>query len=96
MGSSLLARHKIYSTLDEKYTDLDILPLAALAHIFVTTEEIPKTVKLLSMRSGVIVLSSDDLFDILMSTWPNPPKPLTNTWIKLQLAASVAQVPKAV
>lgn len=95
IGSFDLALHKIYSTVDEKYTDLDILPFAPVGLLFITTEEIPLTVKRLGIRSGVIVLTSDDLHDLLVSSWPRRPKKLTKNWVLKKIRSSIKTIPKA-
>jgi hypothetical protein len=95
VGSAALAKHKIYATYDERYEQLEILPLSPLAHVFITSEEIPRTVKLLSNRSGVVVLTSDDLFVILMKKWPKRPNPLTKEWIANQLKECIDKIEKA-
>ena len=61
VGSSRLATLKIYSKIDGRYTDLDIKPFAPVALIFVTTQEVPRTVKHMARASGIVVLTSDDL-----------------------------------
>jgi Restriction endonuclease len=95
IGSYELAVHRIYSTVDERYADLDIPPFAPVALMFITTEEVPLTVKRLGIRAGVIVLTSDDLYDLLVTKWPRRPKSLTKTWILKQIRHSIKNIPKA-
>jgi hypothetical protein len=81
VGTYALALHKVYSTIDQRYKDLELLPYAPTALIFMTTEEVPNTVKRVASRAGIVVLSSDDLFDILISKLPSKPVQLTSEWL---------------
>lgn len=96
VGTYTLALHKIYSTVDNRYEELDFAPLSPVCLIFVTSEEIPSTVKRMAERSGMIALSSDDLFRIfgeqaarkgLKVTKDN----LATTWIPKMRAIPVAK-----
>lgn len=95
IGSFELAVHKIYSTVDERYSDLNIPPFAPVGLLFITTEEVPLTVKRLGIRAGIVVLTSDDLYDLLMSGWLKRPKNLTKGWILKQIRNSIKDIPKA-
>src|SRR5574341_377788 len=66
IGSVELAIHKIYSTIDAKYIDLEIKPFGPCIMVFITTEEIPKTVKLISKNAGIFVLCAQDLAMLLL------------------------------
>lgn len=61
VGSVELAVHKIYSTEDQKYADLTIRPFGPTVMVFVTTEELPRTVKLIGQKTGIVVISAQDL-----------------------------------
>lgn len=61
VGSKELAVHKIFSTVDEKYTDLSIKPFGPTVLVFITTQEIPRTVKLMGKHAGILVFSAQDL-----------------------------------
>jgi hypothetical protein len=95
VGSFKLAAHKIYSTVDEKYTDLTIPPLAPVALLFITTEEVPLTVKRMAVKAGIVVLSSDDLYDVLIRSWSDRPVRLTQNWFIKKLRKSIQNIPKA-
>ena len=95
IGSYELALHKIFSTVDTKYPDLTLLPFAPSSLIFMTSEEIPSTVKRMSLRSGVIVLTSDDLFDLLMAYFSPLPAKISKTWLLQKLRAEFITIPKA-
>jgi len=95
IGSSQLAVHKIYSTIDDRYSDLDIPPFCPVGLIFITTEEIPLTVKRLGVRSGMIILSSDDLYDLFIGNWIAKPKNLTKKRLLKELRRSIKNIPKA-
>jgi hypothetical protein len=64
IGSVNLATHNIFSDIDAKYTDLEIRPFGPTVLVFVTTQEIPQTVKRLANKSGIIVLTSSDIYNI--------------------------------
>ncbi|MBA2704182.1 MAG: restriction endonuclease [Blastocatellia bacterium] len=95
IGSKELAIHKIYSTIDDRYSDLDIPPFSPVGLLFITTEEVPLTVKRLGVRSGMVILSSDDLHDLLVSNWTKRPKKLTRAWLLKELRKSIKNIPKA-
>ena len=61
VGSTRLAMHRVYSKVDNRYIDLDIKPFSPVALIFITTQEVPRTVKHMARSSGLVVLTSDDL-----------------------------------
>jgi hypothetical protein len=95
VGSYDLAVHKIYSTVDARYQELDIPPFAPVALLFLTTEEIADTVKRLATRSGIIVLTSDDLFEILLATVRPKPKSVTRVWLRTRVNAAARDIPVA-
>ena len=65
IGASSLAKHKIYAVQhDEKYIDLRINPYSSLVHIFITSEEIKITAKIIALKTGVILLTSSELYEI--------------------------------
>jgi len=61
VGSVELAVHKIYSIEDKKYTDLTIRPFGPTVMVFVTTEELPRTVKIMGQKTGIVIMSAQDL-----------------------------------
>src|SRR2546425_403825 len=67
VGSSRLAALKIYSKFDERYEHLDIRPFAPVALVFVTTQEVPRTVKHMARSAGIVVLTSDDLCPLFLA-----------------------------
>ncbi len=81
VGSSRLAALRIYSKIDDRYTDLDIKPFAPVALIFVTTQEVPRTVKNMGRASGIVVLTSDDLCRLFYASIPGLPQAITAVWI---------------
>jgi Restriction endonuclease len=95
VGSYDLAVHKIYSTVDERYQQLDIPPFAPVALLFLTTEEIADTVKRLATRSGIVVLTSDDLFEIVLSAVRPKPKSVTRAWLRRHIDSAIRDIPVA-
>ena len=69
VGSVQLATHKIFSTEDQKYEDLTIKPLGPSILVFVTTEELPRTVKAMGRNAGIVVLAAQDLAILLSITY---------------------------
>ncbi len=65
IGSAELAMFRIFSTVDEKYEDLNIKPYGPCILVLITTEEIPRTVKLIGRNAGIVVLSAQDLAILL-------------------------------
>jgi hypothetical protein len=61
VGSVELAIHKIFSTVDQKYKDLVIKPFGPSIMVFLTTEELPRTVKTIGRNAGIVVLAAQDL-----------------------------------
>ncbi|MFA6091983.1 MAG: restriction endonuclease [Elusimicrobiota bacterium] len=61
VGSVELAVHKIFSTHDTKYSDLEIRPFGPSILVFVTTEELPRTVRLMGKNAGIIIVSAQNL-----------------------------------
>src|SRR5947207_2054180 len=81
-ATHLLMTMAILSKADNRYVDLQIMPFSPLAMIFVTTQEVPRTVKLMARTSGLVVLTSDDLCRLFCATVSNIPQPLTATWVR--------------
>jgi hypothetical protein len=71
------------------------MPFAPVGLVFLTSEEIPLTVKRLSSRAGIVVLSSDDLYDVLLSNLKSPPASITKDWLLKTWAAKIAAIPIA-
>jgi len=71
VGSATLAKHAIYAVQGEKYSDLSIRPFTPLALIFVTSGEIKITAKILAQKSGIVLLASDELFQLFIQHWSN-------------------------
>jgi hypothetical protein len=95
VGSYDLALHKVFSTIDTRYKDLDLLPFAPTALLFITSQEIPNTVKRVASRAGIVVLGSDDLFDILLPHLPKRAAAITSTWLKDNWVAKIEKIPVA-
>jgi Restriction endonuclease len=95
VGSYVMSMHKIYSTVNEKYPELTLLPFGPTALVFITTQELPHTVKRMSMKSGIIVLSSDDLFDILIGSWGDKPRKIESKWVLGEIRNSIRNIPNA-
>jgi len=95
VGSYELALHKIYSDIYKKYERLVMLPFGPVSLIFITSEEIPATVKRLSLRSGVVVLTSDDLFDVLLAHFPSVPIKLSKSWLLRTFRSEISKLPIA-
>jgi hypothetical protein len=95
VGSSRLAALKIYSKIDERYGDLEIRPFAPVALVFVTTQEVPRTVKHMARAAGIVVLTSDDLFPIFLSSVATLPNPIASTWVAQEIRNVCNDIPKA-
>jgi len=95
VGASRLAAHRIYSKKEGRYRDLEIRQFAPLALIFVTTQEVPKTVKLMARNAGIVVLTSDDLCSLFLSTAATVPSPITATWVLQEIRNCCQGIPKA-
>lgn len=61
VGSRDLAMFKIFSNEDQMYKNLVIKPFGPSVMVFVTTEELPRTVKIMGKNAGIVVLSAQDL-----------------------------------
>ena len=64
VGSVDLAIHKIFSSVDNKYNDLVIKPFGPTILVFLTTQEIPQTVKRVAAKAGLIVFTPVDIYNI--------------------------------
>jgi Restriction endonuclease len=95
VGAYTLALHQVYSTVDLRYDQLEILPLAPVALILATTEVIPNTVKRLATRAGIVVLTSDDLFDVLVIPLKEKPVRVTKAWLLKQFRPKFESIPIA-
>lgn len=62
-GEMLLSR--IFSTVDERYKELELKPYGPTALLLVTTHEFPSTVRRLAERAGAFVLEASDLYDLI-------------------------------
>jgi len=71
VGTNELLVSKIFSTVDKRYKELELLPYAPTALLLLTTHEMPRTVRRLAERSGVFVFESSDLHDLLNSSLPD-------------------------
>jgi hypothetical protein len=85
VGTFELARQRIFSTIRDKYPELSLPHYSPVALIFLTTEEVPNSVKRMSRQAGIIVLSSDDICDLLLDSLPNKPSIITKKWIQMEL-----------
>lgn len=65
VGSKELMIARVFSTVNERYTQLELKPYAPIAIALITTEEIPSTVRRLAEGAGVFVFAASDLFHIL-------------------------------
>ena len=96
VGAYDLALYKIYSTVDCRYKELELLPFAPTTLILLTTEEVPHTVKRMSTRSGIIVLTSDDLYDLFKQNWVNRPAKVSKNWILKDIRKNILKIPSAI
>lgn len=69
VGAAALAKFDIYAVQGEKYPELDMRPFAPVALIFVTSGEIKISTKTLARKSGMVVVASDELFQIFRDYW---------------------------
>ena len=95
VGANRLAALKIYSKIDERYKDLEIKPFAPVALVFVTTQEVPRTVKHMARSAGIVILTSDDLCPLFLSTLATVPSPITSTWVAQEIRNSCQGIRKA-
>lgn len=65
IGAKDLLVARVFSTVGERYRELELRPIAPIALALVTTEEIPATVRRLADRAGVFVFASSDLFHLI-------------------------------
>jgi hypothetical protein len=68
VGAVHLALHHIYSSVDDLYQLLDLKPFEPTALVLITSEEVISSVRRLADRAGLVVYSSDDLYEIF---WPD-------------------------
>lgn len=64
IGSVDLAIHEIFSSVDNKYDDLVIKPFGPTVLVFLTSQEVPQTVKRLATKAGLVVFTSVDIYNI--------------------------------
>lgn len=95
VGSTRLAALKIYSKIDRRYEDLDIKPFAPVALVFVTTQEVPRTVKHMARSAGIVVLTSDDLCPLFLSKVTTVPSPITPAWVAQEIRTLCNDISKA-
>ena len=69
VGASECAKHKVYAVQGEKYDELEIRPFAPVALLYITSGELKTTAKIHALKSGVIVITSDDLFELCEYYW---------------------------
>ena len=65
VGSKELLVARVFSTVDERYKELNLKRHAPTAISLITTEEIPSTVRRLAEGSGVFVFAASDLYHII-------------------------------
>jgi hypothetical protein len=95
VGASKLAQLKIYSKIGGRYNDLEIKPFAPLAIIFVTSQEVPRTVKNMANAAGIVVLASDDLCPIFLSSVTTMPASITSAWVAQEIRTACTGILKA-
>jgi len=69
IGAAECAKHKVYAVQGDRYPDLEVRPFAPVALIFLTSGELKVTAKTLARRSGMIVIASDELFELCKHYW---------------------------
>lgn len=70
VGTGELLVSRVFSTVDERYKDLELKPWAPSAVLLLTTHEVPSTVRRTASRAGVFVMESSDLFDVFRADFP--------------------------
>ena len=65
IGAKELLVARIFSTVGERYRELNLKPYAPTAVALVTTEEVPSTVRRLAERAGIFVFAASDLLIVL-------------------------------
>lgn len=63
-GSTLLARFRTYASVKPKYTQLVLRPLGAAGAIMITSGEVTADARGLARRSGIVMLTTSDVFAI--------------------------------
>jgi hypothetical protein len=86
VGSRELAMHRIYSE-DHRYEDLIIKPFGPSIMVFVTTAEIPHTVKTMARNAGIVVLGAQDLAVLFSGMQIIHP----NRWKRKMITAALKQ-----
>jgi hypothetical protein len=61
IGSTELAVHRIFSTVDERYKDLNLLPYSPKLLLFLTSGSVSKGFARMAKRAGVVTISLFDL-----------------------------------
>jgi len=69
IGAVICAKHGVYAVLKDPYPDLVISAFAPLALVYLTSGELTVSAKTLARNSGIIIIASDDLYDLLVSHW---------------------------
>ena len=67
IGAITCAKHQAYALHKDPYPDLKITPFAPLALVYLTSGELTVSAKTLARNSGIIILGSDDLYEIISS-----------------------------
>jgi hypothetical protein len=65
VGTTELLVNKIFSTVQERYKDLQLAPYAPTGLLLLTTHAIPSTVRRLAERAGIFVLEASDLYELI-------------------------------
>ena len=65
VGARELLLARVFSTVDDRYSELTLRRYGPTALALVTSEEVPTTVRRMSVNAGIFVFASSDLYEIL-------------------------------
>jgi len=69
VGSGVLAKHGVYSTVAPKYSDLDMRPFAPTAFFLMCSGEVTRTTRGLARGAGVFLITSCEIFEMYRRHW---------------------------
>lgn len=95
IGAFDLAVHKIFSTVDDRYELLEIKPFGPNVLVFLTTQEVPRTVKQLATGAGILVLTAEDIYEMFEKRGFLRRTRWSQRNIQLQLERMIRDVPVA-
>jgi restriction endonuclease Mrr len=79
IGAVTCAKHGVYAVHKDPYPDLVINAFAPLVLVYLTSGELTVSAKTFARNSGIIIIASDDLYDLLISHWKGETKGVPKT-----------------